>query len=202
MKTKVLSVTLAIAVIITIFLSVKIFNLNVINSETKSTCNTTVSNAEYRGITQTYLISTSTKIEETTILNSRERVDIYLREYAAACNYNVDGIKSFSEKQTYIKNKLSKYFTDDAFKKTEYFNYCNMDESVTTANGEKYSKNIPSQSRKLENIYYNDVNNDSANAVMKSYNNRVNKKYYEYEYVRLKKINDEWIIVDYKLETE
>lgn len=58
-------------------------------------------------------------------------VNAFLEEFDSAIDYDVSAFDTYKAKQNYIRNKLEGYFTEDGFKNSPYYEYCNTDEIIT-----------------------------------------------------------------------
>lgn len=69
-------------------------------------------------------MSNSTYTEE-------NEINAFLKEFDSAVDYDVSAFDTYKAKQNYIRNKLEKYFTEDGFKNSPYYEYCTADEIIT-----------------------------------------------------------------------
>lgn len=127
--------------------------------------------------------------------NSREEIQYFLDKYDTAMNVNLVDYSKFADKQRHIKSTLSPLFTDEAWKDTPYYEMCNKEEIMITSDGIKKIVNLAGERKDITRAYYKNIEKDSADIILKI--NNVSDKCTEYQIIKVKKHDDNWIISSY-----
>lgn len=128
--------------------------------------------------------------------NSTKEIQYFLDTYDVAMDINLAEYVTYSEKQNHIKSTLSSLFTDEAWTNTPYYSICNKPEYIETDDGIRKPVYIASESKDIIRAYYKNVDEDSADVILKIDN--ISDKCTEYQIITVKKYEDNWLISNYQ----
>ena len=131
----------------------------------------------------------------------------FLSDYDKAMDYDVDNIDSFKEKQRFIKERMSVFFKDTEFQKTDDYHLTVLPETFTTPVRDAFGvipneyaegKNTISwQRRDIVSAYIGEAEKDKTDLILKVEN--YNKSYWEYQKISIATQNNSYQIVSFEL---
>lgn len=174
---------------------------------------TVIANAEYEQISDSKTVFTEDdkryfelkkeleQAKSQTTESVKAEIDSFLKEYDSAIDYELGKINSYSGKQSYIKERVSPFFTSTAFKQAGYENIVTKPETQDATNYKK-------QKVKLETI----INDSNLNIVRTYYQSakpgsgvvilKISDEYapgnYVYQKLKIEKQDDKYIIVNFE----
>ena len=138
-------------------------------------------------------------------LNQNKEIDNFIiNQYGEAIQNEYDDFKTYKEKQKAMKSKMAPLFSDEAFRKTMYYDLTTDSEEytkkITTFGSERIItyKNKIVYKRNIFRAFYKNIKSDSGEVFLEIYNNNVDQN----EYEKLKVEKDEegnFRITDYEI---
>ena len=131
----------------------------------------------------------------------KAELDSFLKEYDTAIDYELGNISSYSGKQNYIKERVSPFFTETAFKQAGYENIVTKPETQDVTNYQKQKvkldTKINNSNLNIVRTYYQSAKPDSGVVILKI-SDEYHPDNYVFQKLKIEKQNDKYIIVNFE----